>query len=80
MHPPQKCKTRDRGAGEIHKNFQKFHRKNRYDEECLIQKLLIHKSGASPAQVAVNGYHKSARIVSDNGFFFIGLYSVSTRL
>ncbi|MBS6160693.1 MAG: hypothetical protein KIC52_05505 [Firmicutes bacterium] len=44
---------------------QKFHTKNRCDEGCKKQRLLIQKFGESPAQIAVNVKHKSAGIVSE---------------
>ena len=53
------------GAIAVPEDEQKDNRiKNRCDEECLIQELLIQKSGESPAQIAVSAGHKSAGIVS----------------
>lgn len=60
MHPPQKTRPVTGKQG----NPRKISYKKRCDEECLIQELLIQKSGESPAQIAVSAGHKSAGIVS----------------
>lgn len=61
MHPPQKTRPVTGKQG----SPQKFHTKNRCDEGCKKQRLLIQKFGESPAQIAVNVKHKSAGIVSE---------------